>query len=202
MNARPLDLFPTRIWTFDVPHLLPNHAQWVAALNAKRLVDQNAKGRSTRLGWSGPKTLFQDAAFAALRSTVDEAVRKAFAEMGAANGLGYRLEAWGNIHDTGGYNQAHTHRDALLSGCYYLHVPQGGGAIVFKDPRPGTLHSRALGQGVNSWHNAVLKPKTGTLLLFPHWLEHAVEPNEADESRLAIAFNAVGYAGARQPASA
>jgi uncharacterized protein (TIGR02466 family) len=202
MNTKPLDLFPTRVWTFDAAHLLPQHDQWVHALEAKRLVDQNAKGRSTRNGWSGPKTLFQDPMFEALRTTVHEVVRKAFAEMGVASGLGYRLEAWGNIHDKGGFNQAHTHREALISGCYYLQVPPGGGALLFKDPRPGTLHSRALGQGVNSWHNAVMKPRAGTLLLFPQWLEHSVEPNEADESRLAIAFNAVASSGAPSSASA
>lgn len=191
MKAIPLDLFPTRMWTFDATHLLPHNEQWVAALEAKRLVDQNAKGRSTRNGWSGPKTLFLDPVFADLRNTVHEVVRQAFAEMGVASGLGYRLEAWGNIHDKGGFNQPHTHRDALLSGCYYLQVPPGGGALLFKDPRPGTLHSRPLGNGVNSWHNAVMKPKAGTLLFFPQWLEHSVEPNEADEPRLAIAFNAV-----------
>ncbi len=191
INPKPIDLFPTRIWTFECAALRSQHPDWIAELEKRRRADESATGRSTRQGWSGPKTLFDDPAYESLRATVNDAVVAAFREMGVPSRLDYHLEAWANMHDTGGFNYAHTHREALLSGCYYLEVPPGGGAIVFKDPRPGTLHSRPLGKGVNSWQNIVFRPAAGSLLLFPNWLEHAVEPNEAASPRFSIAFNAV-----------
>lgn len=111
--------------------------------------------------------------------------------MGVTDGFSFALEAWGNIHDAGGFNEPHIHREAVLSGCFYLHTPIGGGGIVFHDPRPGPLFSRPWGRGVNSLSQVGVQVKPGMLLLFPHWLEHSVEPNQSVESRYSIAMNAI-----------
>lgn len=191
-QAQPLDLFATRLWRFDLSDLEPQRDQWLQAIMHQREREAPGKGRSTRHGWSGPKTLLHDPLFAPLLDRLHPAVQQAFRDMGVPPGLSYGLEAWANVHDAGGYNRMHTHREAWLSGCYYLQVPAGGGSIVFKDPRPGPQHARPLGGGVNSWSEVGLQPMTGALLLFPNWLEHSVEPNESDEPRVSIAFNAVG----------
>lgn len=191
MKPQALQLFPTTIWVLDLGELAPSFADWQARLDAQRAREAQSQGRSTRLGWSGPKTLFDDPAFAALRSRSHEAFGHALQAMGLPAGLPFALEAWGNIHERGGHNQPHIHREAMLSGCFYLQTPPGSGAIVFNDPRPGTLYSRPWGQGVNRWERRAIQPKAGMLLLFPHWLEHAVEPHAGELPRLSIAINAV-----------
>lgn len=184
-------LFPTIFWMDELNDLSPMMDDWRERLDTMRAIEREGKGRSTRAGWSGPKTLFNDPAFHPLRDRCQTVFAQALREMAAPNGFRFAMEAWGNIHDPGGFNQPHIHREAVLSGCFYLATPKGSGAIVFHDPRPGTLYSRPWGKGVNSWGKAGIAVRAGTLLVFPHLLEHSVEPNEANERRYSIAMNAI-----------
>ncbi len=184
-------IFPTTIWTHELPDLLPMLSAWRQRLDEMRDREQQGQGRSTRDGWSGPKTLFDDPAFQVLKTQSQQAFAHALRQMGVPEGFSFSMEAWANIHDAGGFSQPHIHREAVLSGCFYLHTPPGSGSIVFHDPRPGTLYSRPWGKGVNSWSKIGMQVRAGSLLVFPHWLEHSVEPNQAAEGRYSIAMNAI-----------
>lgn len=184
-------LFPTTFWTDELHDLSPMLEEWRERLDAMRASEGEGRGRSTRSGWSGPKTLFNDPAFDPLRSRCQKIFAQAMQDMAVPNGFKFAMEAWGNIHDIGGFNQPHIHREAVLSGSFYIATPKGSGAIVFHDPRPGTLYSRPWGKGVNSWSKTGLSVRAGTLLVFPHWLEHSVEPNVGSERRYSIAMNAI-----------
>lgn len=184
-------LFPTVFWMDELQDLSPMMYEWRARLDQMRSTEEAGKGRSTRTGWSGPKTLFNDPVFKPLRDRCQTLFGRALMEMKVPDGFRFGMEAWGNIHDTGGFNQPHIHREAVLSGCFYLFTPKGSGAIVFHDPRPGSLYSRPWGRGINSWGKSAIGVRAGTVLLFPHWLEHSVEPNESAECRYSIAMNAI-----------
>lgn len=175
----------------ELAELLPLQAGWRQHLDDMRAGEQQGKGRSTREGWSGPKTLFDDPIFQPLKEKTQQAFANSLLQMGVPEGFSFAMEAWANIHDAGGFNQPHIHREAVLSGCFYLHTPPGSGSIVFHDPRPGTLYSRPWGRGANSWSMASMQVNAGMLVLFPHWLEHSVEPNKATEGRYSIAMNAI-----------
>jgi uncharacterized protein (TIGR02466 family) len=184
-------LFPTTIWSVNLSALSTYLDDWKRALDAKMAAEEEGIGRSTRNGWSGPKTLFAEERFKPL---MDEA-RKHFSQcliaMGVPKGFRFALEAWGNIHEQGGYNKLHIHREAVLSGVFYLSRPDDSGKIVFHDPRPGTLFSRPFGLGVNKWAEIHMSPATGSMLMFPNWMEHSVEPNLSRERRYSIAINAI-----------
>lgn len=184
-------LFPTHIWMEECHELMPMMEIWRSKIDLMRSLENNSKGRSTRLGWSGPKTLFDDADFDLLKQKCELVFQRVLKEMNVPNGFSFRVEAWGNVHETGGFNQPHIHREAILSACFYLHTPQGSGHIVFHDPRPATLYSRPWGRGINSWTKTALAVKAGSMLVFPHWLEHSVEPNDSSECRYSIAMNAI-----------
>ena len=184
-------IFPTTVWSVPLPGLEAYLPGWRTHLAAQRDTEQEGRGRSTRLGWSGPKTVFDDPAFGPLKTACHQAFSDCLAAMGVARNFPFGMEAWANIHDKGGFNQPHIHREAMLSGVFYLTVPAGSGALVFHDPRPGTLYSRPWGGGVNKWERLLFTPKMGVLVLFPHWLEHSVEPHGADEPRCSIAMNAL-----------
>jgi len=117
-------LFPTTIWTHAFIDLQPMLPDWIQRLNEMRAREQEGKGRSTRSGWSGPKTLFEDPAFQPLLIQCQQAFKAALREMGVPDGFSFAMEAWGNIHDPGGFNLPHIHREALLSGSFYLYTPR------------------------------------------------------------------------------
>lgn len=185
------DLFATRIWTFNLSGLEHQFPVWQSALDDLRKKSPNAAGRSNRHGWNSDKTIFADPVFAPLRKACEVSFVHAFRDMKLPEHARFRLEAWANIHDPGAYNTAHIHQNVMLSGSFYLSVPEGSGALVFRDPRAGAVLSPFRGTGANNANVFSIRPKPGTLLVFPNWLEHAVETHEGNTPRVCIAMNAL-----------
>ncbi|EGD78706.1 hypothetical protein PTSG_01685 [Salpingoeca rosetta] len=93
------------------------------------------------------------------------------------------LQAWATVHRGCMGHPQHTHPNNMVSGVFYVAVPEDAGPIVFSDPRgpypglDGTI---------------VVQPKAGDLILFPSWLPHQVMPTACTEPRISIAFNMPG----------
>ena len=190
-SAQAFDLFPTRIWQISLKHLAPQFASWTEAAQALRVAAPVPAGRTNRGGWNSvDNAVLHQPVFAELHQVVRHYCAQAFMEMGLSTPA-FEVQSWVNIHDRGGFNFQHMHEGALLSGTFYLQVPEGSGALVFKDPRPGVLNTYAKGNGANAYKDIQLRPSAGLLVLFPHWLEHFVEPHENDMPRICIPFNAL-----------
>jgi len=183
------DLFPTRIWQAHLDFLQPRFAQWTSAVLALRAVSPEPAGRTNRNGWNSKEMqVLEQPLWAPLRRAVHSACVAALTEMGRRGE--FHLQSWINLHDRGGFNFLHMHEGSLLSGSFYLKVPAGSGALVFRDPRAGVLHGVIKGSVPNGHANVDLRPSEGLLVLFPCWMEHYVNPHESEEPRICIAFNA------------
>lgn len=190
--GKALNLWATRIWVFDFDQAKDLREKWLLNLMNRRESDPDKKPSfSNRHGWNSKKEIFHDEDFQSLKIFANAAFSKAFVEMKSLGDFKFRLESWANVHDQGGFNMAHVHRNVLLSGCYYLQVPEKSGPIVFKDPRPGPSLSGFFGAGINSHADFKINPKEGQLIIFPNWLEHFVEINESESQRASIAMNAL-----------
>lgn len=191
------DLFPTRIWQAHLDALSWRFAEWERWVHALRASSPAPAGRTNRGGWnSQDMAVLGEPLLAPLREAIHRACAEALGEMGQGERR-FELQSWINLHDRGGFNFPHVHEGSLLSGSFYLRVPEGSGALVFRDPRPGVIHGLVKG-GVPNGHGDIhLRPSTGLLVLFPCWLEHYVEPHESDVPRLCIAFNANPAASVR-----
>lgn len=193
------DLFPTRIWRFDLAELAPRFDQWRAAVERMRAAQPATMGRSNRQGWNSDKDVFDQAEFAHLGAACKLALAYALRQVtGGETPL--QLEAWVNLHERGAYNSTHIHQGALLSATFYLTVPEGAGDLLFRDPRPGVALSPFRGERVNSATVISVKPHAGLLVVFPNWLEHEVGPHESDTPRVSIAMNAMLPGHAARPA--
>ncbi|QRN53118.1 TIGR02466 family protein [Dyella caseinilytica] len=189
--AQAFDLFPTRIWQVPLTHLAPRFVSWVEAIQALRAAAPVPAGRTNRGGWNSvDNAVLQQPVFVELLRDIRSYCTQAFMDMGMGTPA-FDVQSWANIHDRGGFNFQHMHEGALLSGTFYLQVPEGSGALVFKDPRQGVLNSYAKGGGANAYKDIQLRPSAGLLVLFPHWLEHFVEPHGNDMPRICIPFNAM-----------
>jgi uncharacterized protein (TIGR02466 family) len=198
MQVRHADVFPTRIWFFELPELAQHAAGWESLIAQWRQESGEAAGRSNRAGWNTDKTVFGREAFAPLQLAATAAFARAFDDMQLRRPMRFFLEAWVNLHDPGGFNMLHHHPNVLMSGTYYLRVPEGAGRITFRDPRPGVLHVPYDGTGVHCRSYTSVQPAAGQLVLFPSWLEHQVEVNASDSPRISVGINAL----ARPPARA
>lgn len=190
-RLRSFDLFPTRIWQASVTSLTPHLPAWIAAVLAQRAANPRPAGRTNRQGWnSEDMAVLDQPEFAPLQQAVRAGCTSALIEMGIRD-VPFQLQSWVNLHDRGGFNFLHVHEGCLLSGCFYLSVPEGSGKLVFRDPRPGVIHGYVKGAVPNGYSDIRLAPATGLLVLFPCWMEHFVEPHDNDEPRISISFNAV-----------
>lgn len=102
---------------------------------------------------------------------------------------------WININGKYDYNMPHDHQNSVLSGVYYVSVPQPnmGNLILHRDDTAEYfLTSKVERQSTASNMLSVECPvEESKFYLFPAWTKHSVERNEGDEERISIAFNFV-----------
>ena len=99
---------------------------------------------------------------------------------------------WWNINNKGDYNHPHNHRDSILSGVYYIDVPEENmGDIHFEreDDAQYFLPRFMPGRNQITALRASYKPKTGNGLIFPSWVTHSVDGNQSDKPRISMSFN-------------
>lgn len=99
---------------------------------------------------------------------------------------------WVNVLEPGGSHTGHIHPNCILSGTYYVRVPDGASAIRFEDPRlPMMMSAPALREDADPERRRFIyeAPAAGDLLIWESWLRHEVPPNRAASSRVSISFN-------------
>lgn len=99
---------------------------------------------------------------------------------------------WINVLEPGGHHGAHIHPHSVVSGTYYVEVPEGASAIRFEDPRlPMQMAAppRRARAARDQQTFVSVAPKAGTLLLWESWLRHEVPVNTAETERISVSFN-------------
>ena len=99
---------------------------------------------------------------------------------------------WVNVLDPGASHSGHIHPNSILSGTFYLDMPDGASAIRFEDPRlPFMMNSPPLKTDIDADRKRFIyiQPTVGHALFWESWLRHEVPVNFAEEPRLSISFN-------------
>ena len=101
---------------------------------------------------------------------------------------------WVNVMPEGGSHTSHIHLNSVISGTYYVAVPDGAGPIVYEDPRLAFMmaappRKASLPQMFKP--HVPFRPETGTLMLWESWLRHEVPLNRAEGNRISVSFNYV-----------
>jgi uncharacterized protein (TIGR02466 family) len=104
-----------------------------------------------------------------------------------------RLDSlWVNILKPGGGHSGHIHPASLISGTFYVEVPEGASPLKLEDPRlpmlmaapPRTATAPAEARPFIYRH-----PAPGTVFLWESWLRHEVPAGKARADRISISFN-------------
>ena len=103
------------------------------------------------------------------------------------------LEMWSVVNKKKTFNVQHSHPNSLLSAAYYVKAKKNSGSIKFFDPKEMKVMYHPPIKSYNEISAEVIKiePEEGKLLIFPSYLNHAVEENQSDEDRIVISFNLV-----------
>lgn len=139
------------------------------------------------LTWRAPE-------FAELKTHLDSHVAEFIKELDFDLGSSpLELDSlWINILDPGGTHSAHIHPHSVISGTYYVNIPDGAGAIRFEDPRHAMMMAAPTRKARARLDNKTfveVRPKPGMVVLWESWLRHEVVRNASDEPRISISFN-------------
>jgi len=99
---------------------------------------------------------------------------------------------WFNVNVKGNYNTVHNHQHSILSGVYYVDIPDHNmGAIEFYRDDDAQYY---IPENLNRYNQftstkATYQAQTGLLLIFPSWLKHFVQVNQSDLPRISMSFN-------------
>jgi uncharacterized protein (TIGR02466 family) len=104
-----------------------------------------------------------------------------------------RLDSlWVNLLRGPGHHSGHIHPHSIISGTFYVEVPNGSGAIRFEDPRLPMMMAAPMRrtEAPDELQPFVtVQPREGLLLLWESWLRHEVLPGTGRGERLSISFN-------------
>jgi uncharacterized protein (TIGR02466 family) len=183
--------FPTPVW--ECP---------VSGIDNKEIKEYCLKVReknpgvviSNRGGWHSDKLLFP----------IPDSLQNLIDDMTVfVNDVCYRYTGtqlkfgnlWININGHHDYNLIHDHQKSILSGVYYVSVPEDNmGDLVLHRGDNAEFFFTSDVQRESTMANSFscVKPaKESTFYLFPSWIKHHVERNESHKERISVAFNFV-----------
>ncbi len=113
-------------------------------------------------------------------------------------------EMWANVSRAGNANFHHTHPGSYWSAVAYIDDgyegdsdPALGGELQLLDPRMPMVRMTAPDlrfkdpNGAKQDNEPKLRPSTGTIVMFPSWLQHAVRPFHGTGTRISVAINLI-----------
>lgn len=106
------------------------------------------------------------------------------------------INMWITVNEKYSYNDLHDHPRSVLSGVYYIKHDgtREQGVITFKHPNRYIqldYWNQSLLARDNEFNSLYVDfvPEPNKLLIFPSWLEHRVEQNLKDDTRISLSFN-------------
>ncbi|MCG8355888.1 MAG: 2OG-Fe(II) oxygenase family protein [Kiloniellales bacterium] len=188
-KAELVQLFPTCVWVHEVSDHAALNARLMSRIETlEREAPENVTPQNA---WQSQENLHLVPGFEDFARLITAATRNILGFLKCRFDELYITSCWANLNRKGYAHHDHTHPNNVLSGVYYVKTPKHSGGIVFSDPRP-QAHVLAPSVTERNLFNANIQrfePREGTMLVFPSWLEHAVEANHSDEVRVSIAFN-------------
>jgi len=183
-------IFATPVWSFKPAGGVAIGERLAGYLRELRDADPRGRAGGSAGVWQSRDDLHRTEDLAELVSIISDASRAALSLLQVECTLKI-TGLWGNISRGQSALHEHTHPNNYLSGVFYARMPEGAGAIAFKDPRPQTrvFRPRTLRDNPLNSLEFECAATTGTLLLFPAWLEHGVRPSRTEDERITIAWN-------------
>ena len=100
----------------------------------------------------------------------------------------YVTESWLNFNKRGDSHHKHFHKNSFLSGVFYLSVNEND-SITFLSPIKNLFDIEKSEENELNADYARVKIKNGDLVIFYSHLDHKVDINQNNETRISLSFN-------------
>jgi uncharacterized protein (TIGR02466 family) len=162
------------------------------AAGRKWCKQQNYKGYTSYASLADLPQRFP--AFETLRRALDKHIAAFSDHVGFELGGGkLKLDSlWVNVMPAGGTHSGHIHPHSVVSGTFYLALPEGAAQLKLEDPRLGMMMAappRKADSAQNLQSFVFLTPQEGEVILWESWLRHEVVMNRSKTPRVSISFN-------------
>ena len=179
MHSHQHNIFHTPIWGFHLDNEKMHAVDYIDyILHMKENMPSVQK--SNFGGWHSPDNLHTHGIFRELCENIFSCAQDILSPY-TDRELKF-VNMWAMVNDKYSYNANHVH-EGLVSGVFYLKVPENSGRLILKDSA-----LRSYSHRIKS-NDFPIEPIDLSLIFFPSWLEHYVEPSKSDEQRIAISFN-------------
>ena len=189
-NANVLRMFPSFVWKAEIA---PEVHRPLNEAIARKLAEMSAPLTDLEPGqsWQSNHRLHELDEFRDLVDAIDAAAALVFEYLHVGPRDVRITGCWANVNAPSARHGIHSHPNNYLSGIYYVRTEDGANTINFHDPRPQTGIIRPPVQQLTADNDdlVVITVNDGTLLLFPAWLQHSVDPNRSPHVRISISFN-------------
>lgn len=99
---------------------------------------------------------------------------------------------WINVLEHLGTHSGHIHPHSVISGTFYVAVPDGASSLRYEDPRlPMMMNAPLRKASARENHQSfvAIAPAPGAVLLWESWLRHEVPINLSEDVRISVSFN-------------
>jgi len=97
---------------------------------------------------------------------------------------------WFNIYNKDNFQEWHNHNFRLVSAIYYLKADKTSAKTWFKNPLPENPNTPEFdSNNPYTWSTYFVEPKNNTLVIFKSNLEHCVEAQQNDSTRITLSYN-------------
>jgi uncharacterized protein (TIGR02466 family) len=141
--------------------------------------------------WQSGHQLHQRDELRELVACFERGLRSVLRFQGVGHGAFEITGCWATVLAQGAAHKGHSHPNSFLSGVYYVRVDAGADQMNFHDPRrqAAVIRPPVLELSAESTDQVAVRVRSGTLLIFPSWLEHSVDVNPNPSERVSVSFN-------------
>lgn len=191
-------IFPTPVWVED--DIGADREKLIEFVDLVRKEDPEGRHLSNNGGWQSwdfIDEVMSNNPLSNLRSKILQMAYYCADEFGFSQYTLRILNAWINVNNYGNSNDLHNHPGSILSGVYYLSVPDCcSGRLQFVRDINYQMMKESWGMSNNFSYNSEInevittfEPRNDSMVMFPSWLTHSVSKSASDGERISISFN-------------
>lgn len=189
-----LPIYSTPVWMDAFQDFEENKDTFLSCVKKFKENNPESEEKSNINGYQSSATLQTQEELAPVFNYVCGMAAQATKDLNFIDCDVFLTHAWVNFNDSREcMNTQHIHGETF-SGVFYLKAPEESGRLVLVNPGINRLWNGCnLTQSKNQFTGEMIKidPEEGSVILFPAYLPHFVEPNRHDDERISISFNII-----------
>lgn len=191
------EIFPTRIYVTQFPGNLTDLQEKLLPKINSMFVDTKNNNQTSMRGdgicsYNIKRDLNLDPLFKPVADFVNEHSQIYWEALGYDVSMRPEVyEMWTNIYKQDSFIEMHNHSPIHMTASFYLKHPNNGGNIVFEHPNATLLKHQPYNfdQIRYTAFEQEVTVTSGTLVIFPGYMNHKTQPNMSTEDRIIIGSN-------------